>query len=134
MGDGCSYRHSGMGGGSGTTIERELAYNPETCESLLETIYIPDNIQVPTHTPSPTRTRGPTPTTHPGIQAYMDWMADLIGEQITGAEQNGKTELTACLKQLRQAYVQGKTVQETVEERCDPILAANGWGEIERWP
>ena len=129
--DGCSYRHSGTGSGSGTIIERELAYNPETCESLRESIYIPDNIQVSTHTPSPTQTPGPTPTMHPGVQEYLDWMADLIGEQITEAEQNGKTELAECLKQLQQAYVEETTIQETVEERCNSILAANGW-ELDR--
>ena len=133
--DGCSYRHSGMGGGAGTVIERELAYNPETCESLKETIYIPpDGVQVPTHAPSPTRTPGPAPTVDPGLQAYLDWMADLIGQSITEAEQGGMPELAECLKQLRQAYVQGSTVQETVEERCDPILEVNGWGELDRGP
>ena len=131
---GCSYRHSGMGGGAGTVMERELAYNPATCESLIETIYIPDGVQVPTHTPSPTRTPGPAPTVAPGLQAYLDRMADTIGEQIAEAEQGGMDELAECLKQLRQAYVQGTTVQETVEERCDPILAANGWWEIDRGP
>ena len=131
--DGCSYHFSGMGGG-GTVVERELAYNPETCESLMETIYIPDNVQVPTHTPSPTRTPGPTPTIHPGFQAYMDWMTDLIGEQVREAERGGMPELAECLRQLQQAYVHGTTVQETVEERCGSILAANGWGEIDRWP
>ena len=131
--DGCSYHYSGMGSG-GTVVERELAYNPETCESLMETIFIPDNVQVPTHTPSPTQTPGPTPTVDPGLQAYLDWMAEIIDGQIAEAEQGGMPELAECLKQLQQAYVQGTTVQETVEERCDSILAANGWGEIDRWP
>ncbi len=131
--DGCSYHHSGMGGVTGSITERELAYNPETCEALIETIVVRDNFQVPTHTPSPAQTPGPTPTIDPGLQAYLDWMAGIIAGHIAEAKQSGMPELAECLKQLRQAYVQGTTVYETVEERCDPILAANGW-ELDRPP
>ncbi len=56
----------------------------------------------------------------------MDWMADLIGGHIEAARQDGMPELAACLEQLQRAYVQFKTVDETVERRCDPILAAEG--------
>ena len=57
----------------------------------------------------------------------MSWMADLIGGHVVAARQDGMPEFAACLKQLQQAYVQFMSVQESVEERCDPILAANGW-------
>ena len=131
--DGCSYHFSGMGGVAGSITKREIAYNPETCEALIEIIVIPDNVQVPTHTPSPTQTPGPAPTIDPGLREYLDRMADTIGEHISEAEQGGMPELAECLEQLQQAYVQGTTVYETVEERCDPILAAKGW-ELDRPP
>ncbi len=124
--DGCSYTHSGMGG-SGTVIERELAYNPESCESLVETILIPAGTPFPTPTQDPAHTPDPTPTIDPAFQMYMSWMADLIGGQIEAARQNGMPEVADCLEQLQQAYIQGSTVQQTVEERCDPILSEHGF-------
>ena len=106
--DGCSYTNSGMGG-SGTVIERELAYNPDTCESLMETIVIPAGTPLPSPTPDPAHTPDPTPTIDPAFQQYLSGVAEIIGEQIAEARQNGMEELAACLEQLQQAYILGST-------------------------
>ena len=126
---GCGWTTQGMAGGgfSGSISTRELAYNPDTCEYLVETWIIPGGTPAPTPTQNPAHTPIPTPTINPDFQVYFDWVSDIIGGQAREARQNGMPELAACLKQLQQAYIQGSTVEETLEEHCHPVLQDSGW-------